>query len=163
MQYLANVVVADFDGDGKLDIVGGGTRKAETGQVLSESSVIFFQNIGTVSSPLFSQITIDPGNNFDTESLAFADLSGGCHRDVVAAGFNSGKLGIFLNTSILPCRCRKTATAWSTLSVCLWPFPTTDNSLTLGSKVYTQTELLAILLLGSGSSVAPSLKLAKEL
>jgi len=151
MRFWNNIVVKDFNGDGHLDIVGGGTGGASSGFTLPRSDVIFLQNNG---SQVFTKFTID--TLYDSESFAVADLNADCKPDVLAAGFSQNAVSYWFNTFNFGCLCPAGGGYWKK-HLCLWP----ESSLTLGKKTYTQAELVAILSKPPGNDA--SLQLAREL
>jgi hypothetical protein len=86
--WARNIVVADVDGDGKLDFVFNDIPERNA------NSISVLTNLGARS---FSSEVSFPARGAEIEGLAVADLDGDGQRDVVACEHQSSTVGVYLN------------------------------------------------------------------
>ena len=89
------IVMADFDGDGKLDLATPSNSSIQ-GQ---QSMVSVLRNIGVTGAPAFAAaVNLTAGQL--TNSLATGDINGDGKPDLVSASVTDQTFSVFLNTSV---------------------------------------------------------------
>jgi hypothetical protein len=88
------VVMADFDGDGKIDIATP-NNYSTTGSL---ASVSVLRNTGTTGAPAFAT-TINLQTGALTDALASGDINGDGKPDLVSVSAQANTVSIFLNAS----------------------------------------------------------------